>query len=145
VSRRRAIVVAAVALATTLLHLVLVRAMAHGHVAHVLLGSGNAAPPVGAALLAVSLVLARFAAIVIAPGALLAAAASLVAHAVMGPPGSRRESRQRQRVEESEKAAPPTPREHQRDASDLSVHEPDAGSALAFVGSPVAMAHVRYA
>jgi hypothetical protein len=98
VSRRRAIVVAAVALATTLLHLVLVRAMAHGHVAHVLLGSGNAAPPVGAALLAVSLVLARFAAIVIAPGALLAAAASLVAHAVMGPPGSRRESRQRQRV-----------------------------------------------
>ena len=30
--------------------------MAHGHVAHVLLGSGNAAPPLGAAALAVSLV-----------------------------------------------------------------------------------------
>ena len=31
------------------LHVFLVRAMAHGHVAHVLLGSGNAAPPLGAA------------------------------------------------------------------------------------------------
>ena len=88
-SRRRAIVVAVLALATLVLHLVLVRAMAHGHVAHVLLGSGNTAPPIGAALLAVSLVLVRFVAIVIAPGALLAAGASLAAHAIMGPARSR--------------------------------------------------------
>lgn len=85
-TRRRALVVALLALATILLHVVLVRAMAHGHVAHVLLGSGNAAPPIGAALLAVTLVLVRFAAIVVAPGALLASAASLLAHALMGPP-----------------------------------------------------------
>jgi hypothetical protein len=81
VNRRRAIVVAALALGALLLHVVLVRAMAHGHVAHVLLGSGNAAPPLGAALLALSLVVVRFAAVVVAPGALLASAASLLAHA----------------------------------------------------------------
>ena len=85
-SRRRALLVLLAALATCAIHLGLVRAMAHGHVAHVLLGSGNAAPPVGAALLALSLVLVRFAALVLAPGALLAAAASLLAHAVLGPP-----------------------------------------------------------
>lgn len=85
-SRRRAVVVALLAALVVFLHFLLVRAMAHGHVAHVLLGSGNAVPPIGAALLAVTLVLVRFAAIVIAPGALLASAASLLAHAVMGPP-----------------------------------------------------------
>lgn len=87
---RRAASVLALALATLVLHVVLVRAMAHGHVAHVLLGAGNAAPPIGAALLAVALVLVRFAAIVLAPGALLASTVSLLAHAVMGPPGSHR-------------------------------------------------------
>jgi hypothetical protein len=75
-----------VALAVVVVHVLLVRAMAHGHVAHVLLGSGNAAPPVGAALLAVSLVVIRLLAVVVAPGALLAALASLVAHALVGPP-----------------------------------------------------------
>jgi hypothetical protein len=85
-TRRRAIVVAALALATLGLHAVLVRAMAHGHIAHVLLGSGNAAPPLGAAVLAASLVLVRVGAVVIVPGALLAAAASLLAHVLVGPP-----------------------------------------------------------
>jgi len=85
-TRRRAIVVAVLALVTLALHVVLVRAMAHGHVAHVLLGSGNATPPLGAAVLAVSLVLVRFGAVVVAPGALLAAAASLLAHVLVGPP-----------------------------------------------------------
>ena len=66
-------------LGVLLLHVVLVRAMAQGHVAHVLLGSGNAAPPLGAALLAISLVLVRLAAVVLVPGALLAALVSLVA------------------------------------------------------------------
>ncbi|MBX3190698.1 MAG: hypothetical protein KF819_27105 [Labilithrix sp.] len=84
-SRRRAIVCAIVSIAVLALHPVLVRAMASGHVAHVLLGAGNAAPPIGAALLAVSLVVVRFAAIVIVPGLLLASAASLAAHAVAGP------------------------------------------------------------
>jgi len=102
-TRRRAVVVASLALVTLLLHVVLVRAMAHGHVAHVLLGSGNAAPPIGAALLAVALVLVRFAAIVLAPGALLASAVSLLAHAVMGPPASYAE---RSRAIESTTTAP---------------------------------------
>jgi hypothetical protein len=85
-TRRRAMVVAVLALVTVVLHVVLVRAMAHGHVAHVLLGSGNAAPPLGAAVLAVSLVVVRVGAVVVAPGALLAAAASLLAHVLVGPP-----------------------------------------------------------
>ena len=85
-SRRRALVVAALALLTLVLHVVLVRAMAHGHVAHVLLGSGNAAPPLDAAVLAVSLVVVRLGAVVLAPGLLLASLASLVAHALVGPP-----------------------------------------------------------
>ena len=85
-TRRRAIVVAVLALVTVVLHVVLVRSMAHGHVAHVLLGSGNAAPPLGAAVLAISLVLVRVGAVVVAPGALLAAAASLLAHVLVGPP-----------------------------------------------------------
>ncbi len=79
-SRRRALIVLVLSLVTLLVHLVLVRAMAHGHVAHVLLGAGNATPPIGAALLAVSLVLVRLAAVLLVPGALLAAAASLLAH-----------------------------------------------------------------
>jgi hypothetical protein len=86
VTLRRAIVVAVLALVTLVLHLVLVRAMAHGHVAHVLLGAGNAAPPLGAAGLAVTLVVVRLGAVVVVPGALLAAAASLVAHVLVGPP-----------------------------------------------------------
>lgn len=84
--RRTAIVVAVVSLLLLAIHLVLVRSMAHGHVAHVLLGSGNAAPPFGAAVLAISLVVVRVAAVVLVPGLLLAALASIVAHALVGPP-----------------------------------------------------------
>jgi hypothetical protein len=90
VSPRRAVLVIACSLATLLVHLLLVRLMAHGHVAHVLLGSGNAAPPIGAALLAVGLVLMRLAAVVLVPGAVLAALASLLAHVVFGAPGRAR-------------------------------------------------------
>jgi hypothetical protein len=90
VSLRRAFIVSVTALVTIVVHLVLVRAMAHGHVAHVLLGSGNAAPPLGAAVLAISLVVARIGAIVLAPGALLAALVSVAAHVVRGPRGSSR-------------------------------------------------------
>jgi hypothetical protein len=86
VNRRRALVVLALSLFTFALHLILVRAMAHGHVAHVLLGSGNAAPPLGAAVLAISLVVVRVGALVVAPGMLLASLASLAAYALVGPP-----------------------------------------------------------
>jgi len=92
-SRRRAVIVGAAALVLLLLHVVLVRAMAHGHVAHVLLGSGNAAPPIGAAVLAVSLVAVRFLALVVAPGALLASLVSLVAHALVGPKAPGKQAR----------------------------------------------------
>ncbi len=85
-TQRRALVALVLSLVTLVLHVVLVRAMAHGHVAHVLLGSGNAAPPLGAAALAVSLVTVRLGALVVAPGLLLASLASLAAHALVGPP-----------------------------------------------------------
>jgi hypothetical protein len=84
-SRRHALVVLGLVLVALLAHEALVRAMAHGHVAHVLLGSGNASPPLGAAAMAVSLVAVRLLAIVVAPGAVLAALVSLVAHRVAGP------------------------------------------------------------
>ncbi len=84
-NKRRALTVIAVSIGAILIDLVLVRLMAHGHVAHVLLGAGSSAPPIGPALLAIALVIARLAAIVIAPGALLAALASLVAHVAVGP------------------------------------------------------------
>lgn len=58
---------------------VLVRAMAHGHVAHVLLGAGNAPPPADAAALAVGLVVVRLLAVLLVPGLLLAAAAEIAA------------------------------------------------------------------
>ena len=79
-SRRRAVMVLLVSLGLALVHPFLVRTMAEGHVAHVLLGAGNAAPPIGSALLAVLLVVVRLGAIVLAPGAALAALTSLVAH-----------------------------------------------------------------
>ena len=85
-NRRRALVTLALSLITLVLHVVLVRVMAHGHVAHVLHGSGNAAPPLGAAVLAISLVLVRLGAVVLAPGLLLASLVSLAAHVLVGPP-----------------------------------------------------------
>jgi hypothetical protein len=79
-SRRRAVVLAIVSAVALVLHAILVRAMAHGHVAHVLLGAGSSMPAIGAALLAVALVLVRLFAIVVVPGLLLASIVSLVAH-----------------------------------------------------------------
>lgn len=94
-SKRRALQVIVLAFAAVLLDVVLVRAMAHGHVAHVLLGAGSSAPPIGPALLAIALVVARFAAVVIAPGALLASGASLLAHVIVGPKGGSGDHAQR--------------------------------------------------
>ncbi len=89
--RRRALIVGVLALLALGAHEALLRAMAHGHVAHVLLGAGNATPPIGPAVLAASLVVVRFLAVVVAPGALLASVASLVAHALVGPPRGKSE------------------------------------------------------
>ena len=66
-------------------HHVLVRAMAHGHVAHVLLAAGNGPPPAKAAALAIGLVVARLLAVLLVPGFLLAAAAEIVAYLLVGP------------------------------------------------------------
>lgn len=82
---RRSVIVLVGSAVLALLHVVLVRAMAEGHVAHVLLGAGNGAPPLGAALLAILLVVVRFLTIVVVPGAALAAVASIAAHLFVGP------------------------------------------------------------
>jgi len=97
VTRRRALIVGVLALLAIGAHEVLLRAMAHGHVAHVLLGSSNAMPPLGATVLAASLVVVRFLAVVVAPGALLASVASLIAHALVGPPRGAGHAASRQR------------------------------------------------
>ena len=67
------------------IHYVLVRVMAHGHVAHVLLSSGNGPPPADAAALALGLVIGRFVLVMLVPGLLLAAAAELAAYLLVGP------------------------------------------------------------
>jgi hypothetical protein len=61
-------------------HAVVVRAAAEGEVAHALLGAGNAPPPLGAAAIAVSVVVLRLLAIVVVPGAIAALVARLAAH-----------------------------------------------------------------
>lgn len=60
---------------------VLVRIMAHGHVAHALLAGG---PTPSAALLAAALVVVRFVAVVIVPGLLAMAAVLATAHYFVG-------------------------------------------------------------
>jgi len=64
-------------IAILVLHEVLLRAMANGHVAHSLLAS---APTLGAALLAAALVVVRFVAVVIVPGMIGTAAVLALAH-----------------------------------------------------------------
>lgn len=79
-SRRRALMGLALVVAVLLCHELLLRISAHGHVAHVLLAACNGPPPVGAAMIAMALVVVRFLAVVVAPGAALACVASLAAH-----------------------------------------------------------------
>lgn len=64
---------------------VLLREMAYGHVAHVLLGAGHTTPPAKAALVALALVVARVASYVLVPGLVLAAAAEVAAWLLVGP------------------------------------------------------------
>ncbi len=84
-ANRRPVVLAGISAFFLFAHHVLVRAMAHGHVAHVLLGAGNAPPPRGAAALALALVVVRLVTVMLVPGFLLAAAAEIVAYALVGP------------------------------------------------------------
>lgn len=84
-ANRRPMVLLVVSLTFLASQHVLLRWMAHGDVAHVLLGAGNGPPPTGAATLAVTLLIVRFASYVIVPGLLLAAGAELVAYALVGP------------------------------------------------------------
>jgi hypothetical protein len=79
---RRPAILAAIALATFAVEHVLLRAMAHGHVAHVLLASGGSR---GATALAVALLVFRLVKYVVAPGLVLAAAAEIVAYLLVGP------------------------------------------------------------
>ena len=72
--------------AIVVLHALLVRFMAHGHVAHSLLAAG---PTLGDAILAAALVVVRFAAVVLVPGALAMAAVLAAAHYLVGGVGSR--------------------------------------------------------
>ncbi len=81
---RRSIGLVVASIAVLVLHEALVRAMAHGHVAHVLLGAGHAGPPLGAATLAVALVVVRLLALIVVPGALAMAAVGLAAHHLSG-------------------------------------------------------------
>ena len=66
------------------LHEVLLRVLAHGHVAHVLLGAGSGMPPALAAAAAVAFMVLRFGVIVVLPGALGFVAARYVFRAVEG-------------------------------------------------------------
>lgn len=84
-ANKRPLAFLAISFASLLLHHVLLRAMAHGHVAHVLLGAGNAPPPASAAAVAISLVVIRFLTVVVVPGLLLAAAAEIAAYLLVGP------------------------------------------------------------
>lgn len=86
---KRAVVLVAFAIVLVAAHEILLRVAAHTHVAHVLLGAGNGIPPLGAASIAVALVVARVGAIVIAPGLVLAAATEALAFAFVGPRHSR--------------------------------------------------------
>lgn len=81
----RAVVFGGSALALVLLHELLLRFAAHERIAHVLLGAGNGPPPVGPALVAAVLVLARVLAIVAAPGLVLAALVEVAAFVLVGP------------------------------------------------------------
>lgn len=81
---RRSLGLLSVAIALVAVHPLLVRAMAEGHVAHVLLGSGNATPPLGAATVAVLLLIVRLGALVLAPAMVCAAIARIAAGVLRG-------------------------------------------------------------
>ena len=84
-ANRRPVALTVISFVALGLHHVLLRAMAHGHTAHVLLAAGNGPPPAGATTLAVALVVTRFVTVLLVPGLLLAATAEVVAYVLVGP------------------------------------------------------------
>ena len=93
-ANRRPIFLAVLSTVLLVSYLVLVRLMAHGHIAHVLLGGGASS---GDTAIAVMLVIVRFVTVVLVPGFVLASFAELAAYVLVGP---------RRDVEEEEMASP---------------------------------------
>lgn len=81
-SNRRPVFLTVLSTILLIAYLVLVRVMAHGHIAHVLLGGGASA---GTTAIAVSLVVVRFITVILVPGLMLAAFAELLAYVLVGP------------------------------------------------------------
>lgn len=81
-ANKRPVVLASVSLLFLASYFVLIRMMAHGDVAHVLLGG---AAPSSAIALAVTLVVVRFVSVILVPGLMLAAFAELAAYVLVGP------------------------------------------------------------
>ena len=94
-ANRRPIFLAVLSAILLVSYLVLVRIMAHGQIAHVLLGGGASSADTA---IAITLVVVRFVTVVLVPGFVLASFAELAAYVLVGP---RRDSE-----EEEELASP---------------------------------------
>lgn len=81
-ANKRPIVLLVVSTVLLLSYFVLIRRMAHGNIANVLLGG---AAPTDAIAIAVTLVVVRFVTVVLVPGLMLAAVAELAAYVLVGP------------------------------------------------------------
>ena len=84
-ANRRPVVLTTISIVCLAIHYVLLRAMAHGHIADLLLSTSNGTPPAGATALALGLVVVRFVSVMLVPGFLLAAAAEVTAYVLVGP------------------------------------------------------------
>lgn len=92
-SKRRSVVLLVLSAIVLVAHEIVLVVASEAHVAHQLLGAGNnGSPPIGAAALAVALLVLRLVAIVLVPGAVLASLASVFAHIAIGPIDRQRES-----------------------------------------------------
>ena len=81
-ANRRPVFLAVLSAVLLVSYLVLVRVMAHGKIAHVLLGGGASS---GDTAIAVMLVVVRFVTVVLVPGLVLASFAELAAYVLVGP------------------------------------------------------------
>lgn len=81
-ANRRPVFLAVLSAILLVSYLVLVRVMAHGKIAHVLLGGGASS---GDTAIAVLLVIVRFVTVVLVPGLVLASFAELAAYVLVGP------------------------------------------------------------
>jgi hypothetical protein len=81
-ANRRPIFLAGLSAILLASYLVLVRLMAHGQIAHVLLGGGASSSDTAVAIL---LVIVRFVTVVLVPGFVLASFAELAAYVLVGP------------------------------------------------------------